>query len=126
MLDLFAVKNQIDEMVADERRAQEDYREKLEMAESVSRLAEGLAKISWRLPVQDPWLCVDSLRGRLNALPPAAAGKDQHCGDGWVQIFPIGTKFSCFLIEAATSLPLWHGEKPLMSSKPTLSRGRNL
>ena len=32
MLDLFAVKNQIDEMVADESRAQEDYREKLEMA----------------------------------------------------------------------------------------------
>ena len=32
MLDLYAVKTQIDDMVVDERRAQEDFRAKLELA----------------------------------------------------------------------------------------------
>ena len=87
MLDLFAVKNQIDEMVADERRAQEDYREKLEMAVQAYRgwqrnwqkLAEKIARsrTSWLMPG-----LVEGLD--LATLPSAATGKDQHRGDGRV------------------------------------------
>ena len=60
MLDLYSVKTQIDSMVADERRVQEDFRAKLELAlaqyqrwlpewERLARKIDG-SRTSWLLP----------------------------------------------------------------------------
>ena len=125
MLDLFAVKNQIDEMVADERRAQEDYREKLEMAVQAYRgwqsdwqkLAEKIARstIPWLMPGLVEGLdLTPSHRQRPERISIAAT-------DG-SQIFPDRHEISsCFLINIGYILLHYGtGEKPLMSSKPTL------
>ena len=125
MLDLFAVKNQIDEMVADERRAQEDYREKLEMAVRAYRgwqrnwqkLAEKIARsrTSWLMP---------GLVEGLDLAPsrPLRPEKISIAATDGSQIFPDRHEISsCFLITIVYSLLHYGtGEKPLMSSKPTL------
>lgn len=125
MLDLYAVKNQIDQMVADERQAQEDYREKLEMAlreyrrwvADSAQLAEKIARsrTSWLMPgLVEP---LDAIAG----CPPRPARISIAATDG-SQIFPDRHEISsCFLINIGYILLHYGtGEKPLMSSKPTL------
>ena len=125
MLDLFAVKNQIDEMVADESRAQENYREKLEMAVQAYRgwqrnwqkLAEKIARsrTSWLMP---------GLVEGLGLAPsrPLRPEKISIAATDGSQIFPDRHEISsCFLINIGYILLHYGtGEKPLMSSKPTL------
>ncbi|MFT5090062.1 MAG: hypothetical protein ACI906_004668 [Candidatus Latescibacterota bacterium] len=125
MLDLYAVKTQIDEMVADERHAQEDYREKLEIAvreyrrwsPQWQRLAEKIARsrTSWLMP---------GLVEALDRPVPLPARPEQisiAATDG-SQIFPDRHEISsCFLINIGYILLHYGtGEKPLMSSKPSL------
>ncbi len=125
MLDLFAVKNQIDEMVADKSRAQEDYREKLEMAVQAYRgwqrnwqkLAEKIAcsRTSWLMP---------GLVEGLEVKPshPQRPERISIAATDGSQIFPDRHEISsCFLINIGYILLHYGtGEKPLMSSKPTL------
>ena len=96
MLDLFAVKNQIDEMVADECRAQEDFREKLEMAVQAYRgwqadwqtLAEKIARS------RTSWLMPGIVEG-LDVIPtcPQRPEKISIAATDGSQIFPIGMRF---------------------------------
>lgn len=125
MLDLFAVKNQIDEMVADECRAQEDFREKLEMAVQAYRgwqadwqtLAEKIARS------RTSWLMPGIVEG-LDVIPtcPQRPEKISIAATDGSQIFPDRHEISsCFLINIGYILLHYGtGEKPLMSSKPTL------
>ena len=125
MLDLYAVKTQIDDMVADERQVQEDFRTKLELALSEYRrwapewevLAQKLDKsrTSWLLPGLS-----EGLGGGV-ALPERPAEISVAATDG-SQIFPDRHEVSsCFLINIGYILLHYGtGEKPLMSSKPTL------
>lgn len=125
MLDLYAVKNQIDQMVADERRAQVDYREKLEMAlreyrrwlSDWPKLAEKVARsrTSWLLPG-----LVGGLGGEYER--PSRPQKISIAATDGSQIFPDRHEISsCFLINIGYILLHYGtGEKPLMSSKPTL------
>lgn len=125
MLDLYAVKTQIDAMVADERHAQEDYREKLEIAlreyrrwaPEWQRLADKIARsrTSWLMPG-----LVEAL-DRPAELPVRPDQISIAATDG-SQIFPDRHEISsCFLINIGYIL-LHYGtrEKPLMSSKPSL------
>ena len=125
MLDLFAVKNQIDEMVVDKRRAQEDYRGKLEMAVQAYRgwqrdwqkLAEKIARS------RNSWLMPGLVEG-LEVTPshPQRPERISIAATDGSQIFPDRHEISsCFLINLGYILLHYGtGEKPLMSSKPTL------
>ena len=125
MLDLYSVKTQIDSMVADERRVQEDFRAKLELALAEyrrwlpdwERLARKIdaSRTSWLLPGLGEGLGsgIDS-PDRPSTISIAAT-------DG-SQIFPDRHEISaCFLINIGYILLHYGtGEKPLMSSKPRL------
>lgn len=125
MLDLYAVKTQIDDMVADERLVQEDFRSKLELALAEYRrwkpewevLANKIDKsrTSWLLPA-----LVEGLDGGVNR-PERPPYISVAATDG-SQIFPDRHEISsCFLINIGYILLHYGtGEKPLMSSKPTL------
>lgn len=125
MLDLYALKTQIDEMVVDERRVQEDFRAKLELALAQYRrwvpeweaLSTKIAKsrTSWLLPG-----LVDGLDGGIDG-PERPAEISIAATDG-SQIFPDRHEVSsCFLINIGYILLHYGtGERPLMSSKPTL------
>jgi len=125
MLDLFAVKTQIDAMVEDERAIQERFQEKLALAlrefrrwgPEWERLARKIEKsrTSWLLP---------ALGGPLDqprALPPPIPQISIAATDG-SQIFPDRHEVSsCYLINIGYILLHYGtGDKPLMSSKPTL------
>ncbi len=125
MLNLHAVKTQIDQMVKDQRGVQVDFEEKLALAlrqhkrwatdwEVLARKIQN-SKTSWLLPglVERPDLC--------HALPPRPERISVAATDG-SQIFPDRHEVSsCYLINIGYIL-LHYGsvEKPLMSSKPTL------
>ena len=125
MLDLYAVKTQIDDMVADERRVQEDFRAVLELALAEYRrwvpeweiLAQKIDKsrTSWLLPGLAEGL------GGGSALPERPTEISIAATDG-SQIFPDRHEVSsCFLINIGYILLHYGtGEKPLMNSKPTL------
>jgi hypothetical protein len=126
MLDLYAVKTQIDAMVIDERGAQESFQEKLALAlreferwggEEWRTLATKVArsKTSWLLP----GLCEPL--DRRGGLPPRPAQISVAATDG-SQIFPDRHEVSsCFLINIGYILIHYGtGEKPLLSSKPSL------
>ena len=125
MLDLHAVKTQIDRMVEDQRVVQEDFRQKLNLAlRQHKRWAaewEALAqkikasKTSWLLPgIAVPL-------DRRYPMPQRPAQISLAATDG-SQIFPDRHEVSsCYLINIGyILLPYGTGEKPLMSSKPTL------
>lgn len=125
MLDLYAVKAQIDDMVVDERQVQEDFRAKLELAlaeykrwqDDWQTLAHKIDKsrTSWLLPG-----LADGLDGGVDR-PERPAHISIAATDG-SQIFPDRHEISsCFLINIGYILLHYGtGEKPLMSSKPTL------
>lgn len=125
MLDLYAVKTQIDNMVVDERLVQEDFRAKLELALAEYRrwtpewtvLAEKIDKsrTSWLLPG-----LAAGFGGGVD-LPERPREISIAATDG-SQIFPDRHEVSsCFLINIGYILLHYGtGEKPLMSSKPTL------
>ena len=125
MLDLYAVKTQIDSMVADERRVQEDFRAKLELALAEyrrwlpewERLARKIdvSRTSWLLPGLG-----EGLGGGIDA-PDRPSTISIAATDG-SQIFPDRHEISaCFLINIGYILLHYGtGEKPLMSSKPRL------
>jgi hypothetical protein len=125
MLDLYAVKTQVDEMVADERRMQEDFRDKMKIAlreymrwaPEWEHLADKIARsrTSWLLPG-----LVSGLDGpESTPLRPETISIAATDGS---QIFPDRHEVSaCFLINIGYILLHYGtGEKPLMSSKPTL------
>ncbi len=125
MLDLYAVKTQIDSMVADERRVQEDFRAKLELAlaeyqrwlpewEHLARKIDA-SRTSWLLPG-----LAEGLGSGINA-PDRPDTISIAATDG-SQIFPDRHEISaCFLINIGYILLHYGtGEKPLMSSKPRL------
>ena len=125
MLDLYSVKTQIDSMVADERRVQEDFRAKLELALAEyrrwlpewERLAREIdeSRTSWLLPGLG-----EGLGGGINA--PARPSTISIAATDGSQIFPDRHEISaCFLINIGYILLHYGtGEKPLMSSKPRL------
>ena len=125
MLDLYAVKTQIDSMVADERRVQEDFRAKLELALAEyrrwlpewERLARKIdvSRTSWLLPGLG-----EGLGGGIDA--PARPNTISIAATDGSQIFPDRHEISaCFLINIGYILLHYGtGEKPLMSSKPRL------
>ncbi len=125
MLDLYSVKTQIDGMVADERRVQEDFRAKLELALAQyrrwlpewERLARKIdeSRTSWLLPGLG-----EGLGGGIN--PPARPSTISIAATDGSQIFPDRHEISaCFLINIGYILLHYGtGEKPLMSSKPRL------
>ena len=125
MLDLYAIKTQIDEMVEDERAVQESFQEKLTLALREHRrwarnweeLAGKIArsKTSWLLPkIVGP---IDDCHAAL----PRPRQISIAATDG-SQIFPDRHEVSsCYLINIGYIL-LHYGtvDKPLMNSKPTL------
>ena len=125
MLDLYSVKTQIDGMVADERRVQEDFRAKLELALAQyqrwlpewERLARKIdeSRTSWLLPGLS-----EGLGGGID--PPARPSTISIAATDGSQIFPDRHEISaCFLINIGYILLHYGtGEKPLMSSKPRL------
>ena len=125
MLDLYSVKTQIDSMVADERRVQEDFRAKLELALAQyrrwlpewERLARKIdeSRTSWLLPGLG-----EGLGGGID--PPARPSTISIAATDGSQIFPDRHEISaCFLINIGYILLHYGtGEKPLMSSKPRL------
>lgn len=125
MLDLYSVKTQIDSMVADERRVQEDFRAKLELALAQyrhwlpewERLARKIdeSRTSWLLPGLG-----EGLGGGID--PPARPSPISIAATDGSQIFPDRHEISaCFLINIGYILLHYGtGEKPLMSSKPRL------
>jgi hypothetical protein len=125
MLNLHAVKTQIDQMVEDQRGVQVNFQEKLALAlrqhkrwaaewEVLARKIEK-SKTSWLLPG-----LVERL-DRCYALPPRPERISVAATDG-SQIFPDRHEVSsCYLINIGYILLHYgSGEKPLMSSKPTL------
>ena len=125
MLDLYSVKTQIDSMVADERRVQEDFRAKLELAlaqyqrwlpewERLARKIDG-SRTSWLLPGLS-----EGLGGGID--PPDRPSTISIAATDGSQIFPDRHEISaCFLINIGYILLHYGtGEKPLMSSKPRL------
>ena len=125
MLNLHAVKTQIDQMVEDQRGVQLDFQAKLNLAlkehkalaanwEMLARKIEK-SKTSWLLPglVESP--------DRRYGLPPRPERISVAATDG-SQIFPDRHEVSsCYLINIGYILLHYgSGEKPLMSSKPTL------
>lgn len=126
MLDLGAVKTQIDAMVVQQRAGQLDFQQKLVLAlAQQERWATGweelAAKIersrtSWLLPagLSEPLDQTHPLPARPPTLSVAAT-------DG-SQIFPDRHEVAgCFLINIGyILLPYGTGERPLMSSKPSL------
>lgn len=125
MLDLGAVKTQIDAMVADERSAQEKFQEKVDVAlrefrrweENWEALADKIAqsRTSWLLPG-----LTESL-DRPYQLPLRPSPISVAATDG-SQIFPDRHEISsCYLINIGyVLLHYGTGEKPLLSSRPTL------
>ena len=125
MLDLYSVKTQIDSMVADERRVQEDFRAKLELALAEyrrwlpewERLARKIdeSRTSWLLPGLG-----EGLGGGIDS--PARPSTISIAATDGSQIFPDRHEISaCFLINIGYILLHYGtGEKPLMSSKPRL------
>ena len=125
MLDLYSVKTQIDSMVADERRVQEDFRAKLELALAQyrrwlpewERLARKIdeSRTSWLLPGLG-----EGLGGGID--PPDRPSTISIAATDGSQIFPDRHEISaCFLINIGYILLHYGtGEKPLMSSKPRL------
>ncbi len=125
MLDLYSVKTQIDGMVADERRVQEDFRAKLELALAQyqrwlpewERLARKIdeSRTSWLLPGLS-----EGLGGGIDS--PARPSTISIAATDGSQIFPDRHEISaCFLINIGYILLHYGtGEKPLMSSKPRL------
>ncbi len=125
MLDLYAVKTQIDSMVADERRVQEDFRAKLELALAEyrrwlpewERLARKIdeSRTSWLLPG-----LAAGFGGGIDA--PSRPSTISIAATDGSQIFPDRHEISaCFLINIGYILLHYGtGEKPLMSSKPRL------
>ena len=125
MLDLYAVKTQIDDMVVDERRVQEDFRAKLELALAEYRRWEpGWQKLATKInKSRTSWLLpgmADGLGGGVER-PERPAEISIAATDG-SQIFPDRHEVSsCFLINIGYILLHYGtGEKPLMSSKPKL------
>jgi hypothetical protein len=125
MLDLSAVKTQIDRMVEDERRLQESFQDKLFLALEQwrrwggqwERLADkiGRSRTSWLLPgLAEPLEAIYDLPARPAQISIAAT-------DG-SQIFPDRHEVSsCYLINLGYILLHYGtGEKPLLSSRPTL------
>jgi hypothetical protein len=125
MLDLYTVKRQIDAMVADEQVAQESFQTKLEIAlrefrrwgEAWTELAGKIAgsRTSWLLPgLAEPL-------DRGYGLPPRPERISIAATDG-SQIFPDRHEVSsCYLINIGyVLLHYGTGDKPLMSSRPTL------
>jgi len=125
MLNLHEVKTQIDQMVEDQRGVQLDFQEKLALAlkqhkrwagdwEVLARKIEK-SKTSWLLPglLESPDRCY--------TLPPRPEFISVAATDG-SQIFPDRHEVSsCYLINIGYILLHYgSGEKPLMSSKPTL------
>ena len=125
MLDLYSVKTQIDSMVADERRVQEDFRAKLELALAQyrrwlpewERLARKIdeSRTSWLLPGLS-----EGFGGGID--PPDRPSTISIAATDGSQIFPDRHEISaCFLINIGYILLHYGtGEKPLMSSKPRL------
>ena len=125
MLDLYSVKTQIDSMVADERRVQEDFRAKLELALAEyqrwlpewERLARKIdeSRTSWLLPGLG-----EGLGGGID--PSDRPSTISIAATDGSQIFPDRHEISaCFLINIGYILLHYGtGEKPLMSSKPRL------
>lgn len=126
MLDLRAVKTQIDAMVVQQRAGQLDFQGRLELAMAEQRRwAEGWeelgAKIrrsrtSWLLPAG----LIEPL-DRTYPLPPRPATLSVAATDG-SQIYPDRHEIAgCFLINIGYILLHYGtGERPLMSSKPSL------
>ena len=125
MLDLYAVKTQIDEMMVDERAVQESFQDKLVRAQEEFRrwgpdwekLARKIAqsKTSWLLPgLTEPMTQRYGRPRRPERISIAAT-------DG-SQIFPDRHEVSsCFLINIGYILLHYGtGEKPLMNSRPTV------
>ncbi|NKB71558.1 MAG: hypothetical protein GKR89_31175 [Candidatus Latescibacteria bacterium] len=125
MLDLTSVKSQIDRMVVDERSVQENYQEKLARAQKeLKRWGPGWEELavklersrtSWLLPlIGDPLNSSYPCPQRPEYISVAAT-------DG-SQIFPDRHEISsCYLINIGYILLHYGtGEKPLMSSRPTL------
>ena len=125
MLDLYALKMQVDDMVIDERRVQEDFRTKLEVALAEYRrwvpewqtLADKVEKsrTSWLLPVLG-----EGLGGGVKE--PRRPDEVSIAATDGSQIFPDRHEVStCFLINIGYILLHYGtGERPLMNSKPTL------
>lgn len=126
MLDLPAVKSQIDAMVLQERAGQLDFQQKLALAlaehERWAEEWEGLSvkiersRTSWLLPtgLSEPF-------NRVYPLPPRPAILSVAATDG-SQIYPDRHEIAgCFLINIGyILLPYGTGQRPLLSSKPTL------
>lgn len=125
MLDLFAIKTQIDSMVADERALQDDFQKRQNLAMSqfkrwgpdweILRRKIEASRTSWLLPgLLEPM-------DRRYPLPLRPASISVAATDG-SQIFSDRHEISsCFLINIGyVLLHYGTGEKPLMSSKPTL------
>ncbi len=125
MLDLSAVKSQIDTMVADERLIQEDFFVKLELAQNELKswddnwetLATKLeqSKTSWLLPG------INEALKQCYPLPLRPQYISIAATDG-SQIFPDRHEISpCYLINIGyVLLHYGTGEKALMNSQPTL------
>ena len=125
MLDLTSVKDQIDRMVVDERTVQENYQVKLlRAAKELRRWGPGWEELavklersrtSWLLP-----LLGDPL-DRAYPCPDRPRHISVAATDG-SQIFPDRHEISsCYLINIGYILLHYGtGEKPLMSSRPTL------
>ncbi len=125
MLDLYAIKTQIDSMVADERALQEDFQKRQDLAlrqlkrfgpdwEALRRKIQA-SRTSWLLPgLVEPM-------DRRYPLPSRPQSVSVAATDG-SQIFPDRHEISsCYLINIGyVLLHYGTGEKPLMSSKPTL------
>lgn len=126
MLDLGAVKNQIDAMVVQQRAGQLDFQQKLALALAqqerwASDWEELSAKIarsrtSWLLPAG-----LSEPMDRCYPLPPRPSTLSVAATDG-SQIYPDRHEIAgCFLINIGyILLPYGTGQRPVMSSKPSL------
>jgi hypothetical protein len=126
MLDLRAVKNQIDAMVVQQRAGQLDFQHKLALALAQHRrwasgweelaLKIGRSRTSWLLPAG-----LSEPLDRAYPLPPRPSSLSVAATDG-SQIYPDRHEIAgCFLINIGyILLPYGTGERPLMSSRPSL------
>ena len=126
MLDLSAVKTQIDAMVVQQRANQFDFQQKMALAlaqhqrwgadweELATKIAR--SRTSWLLPAG-----LSEPLDRRYPLPPRPSTLSVAATDG-SQIFPDRHEIAnCFLINIGyILLPYGTGERPLMSSKPSL------
>ena len=133
MLDLYSVKTQIDSMVADERRVQEDFRAKLELALAQyrrwlpewERLARKIdeSRTSWLLPGLS-----EGLGGGID--PPDRPSTISIAATGWLANFPrpprdFGLFSDQYRLHPA-ALRHWREAADEQQAEALLPRGGNL